>query len=221
MPMTLDRLLRQKALRLLALREHSRAELRQKLTPLCRKLSAAGQAHDLGADLDANANAPAASHGGSVLELLEQVLQDLEDQGCINAERYAQNWVQSNSQRYGRVRIQHELKRKGIDQTTADRALAHLAADDVERAWQLWHRRFGSKHSTPPTDAAADCERSGRSWRRSNPDGPQLPKWQEQGRQMRFLQGRGFSDEVIRAVLKRARQSAAYPSQTPDAGAII
>jgi regulatory protein len=53
-----------------------------------------------------------------------------------------------------------------------------LLADEDERAWSVWQKKFGT-----PADNAADA-----------------------ARQQRFLQQRGFSNTSIRAVMRRAAQ---------------
>lgn len=81
--------LRARALRLLARREHSRAELERKLGP--------------------RAESP---------EVLEVLLIDLERRKQLSDERYAEERARSLSRKYGAARIRRELKAKGIDPET-------------------------------------------------------------------------------------------------------
>lgn len=84
--------LRARALRLLARREHSRAELGRKLS--------------------GHAETP---------EALELLLIDLEKRKQLSDERYAEERVRSLSRKYGAARIRQDLKAKGVDRETIDR----------------------------------------------------------------------------------------------------
>ena len=87
--------LRARALRLLARREHSRAELGRKLS--------------------GHAETP---------EALELLLIDLEKRKQLSDERYAEERVRSLSRKYGAARIRQDLKAKGVDRETIDRISA-------------------------------------------------------------------------------------------------
>ncbi|SEM84638.1 recombination regulator RecX [Nitrosomonas marina] len=140
-----------RALRYLARREHSRYELEKKLS-----------AHEQSA------------------QVLSEVLDRLEQQGYLSTERFAEQTSRTRRSRFGSQRIVHELKEKGVDATHIARLLPDLMATDLETAWQVWQKKFG----TPPRDI------------------------KERGRQMRFLTGRGFSPEIIRKVLLQAEKDA-------------
>jgi regulatory protein len=137
--------LRERALRYLARRDHSRAELVRKLAP----------------------------HGSA--EEIAAVLDRMSELSLQSDARMAASWVRSHAERFGRARLQNELARRGvahelIEETLADDDLA----TEIERAGALWRAKF----HTAPTDA--------REW----------------ARQARFLNGRGFSAEIIRTVLR-------------------
>ncbi len=138
---------RARALRLLARREHSRAEL-------AAKLGARG-------------------HGK---EEIEAALAGLAEAGLQSDARYAEAYARSRMERgYGPLRIRAELAARGVDETLAERAVAALGADWTAQAAALRARRFG----------------------------PGLPRaGAERARQARWLAGRGFPAEVVRAVLK-------------------
>jgi regulatory protein len=102
-----------KALRLLARREHSRAEL-------ARKLAA-----------DASA------------EEIRSVLDRLEDSGLLSDRRFAEALVHARAARYGTARLRHELKARGIADALVDEALAGDTEAELARARQLWRRKFG------------------------------------------------------------------------------
>ena len=84
--------LRARALRLLARREHSRAELGRKLS--------------------GHAETP---------EALELLLIDLEKRKQLSDARYAEERVRSLSRKFGAARIRQDLKAKGVDRETIDR----------------------------------------------------------------------------------------------------
>jgi regulatory protein len=113
-----------RAVRLLARRDHSRAELKAKL----RHGSAEG---DAAADI-------------------ERVLDRLERDHLLSDERFAGALTRARASRFGDSRIRHELKRSGVSGLLVDGAVAALKGTELERAHALWARRFGAL----PRDAA-------------------------------------------------------------------
>ncbi len=137
--------LKARALRHLARREHSRDELAKKLAPH-------GEADEVG-----------------------RVLDRIGELGLQSDARFAESFVRSRGERFGRRRIEYELAQRGITAEAADAALgAELATDELARARAVWAKKFG----LAPADA------------------------KEWGRQARFLATRGFSSELVRKVLK-------------------
>jgi regulatory protein len=106
--------LKSRALRHLAAREHSRAELERKLR---------------GPDTDAGE--------------LARTLDELEAKGFISAERVAESVMHRRSGRFGAARIRRELQDKGLDLETVQHAVERLRATEFERAREVWRRRFG------------------------------------------------------------------------------
>ena len=139
--------LKARALRYLAAREHSRVELRRKLAP-----------HE---------TAPGE---------IESVLDELERAGWLSAERYVASVVHRRAARLGTARVKAELQGHGLDPSLVAEAVQQLRGTELERAREVWQRRFGQ----PPADAA------------------------ERAKQMRFLAGRGFAGDVIRRVVQGA-----------------
>ena len=133
--------LRARALRLLARREHSRAELERKLGP----------------------------HSGSSA-VVGEVLEALVQKKQLSDERYAEERVRSLSRKYGAARIRQDLKAKGVDPQTIERV---APGDELERARAILARKFREPASSR----------------------------EERAKRMRFLQGRGFSFDVIRQLL--------------------
>ncbi len=140
--------LKGRALRLLAQREHSRAELEKKLTP----------------------------HEETPGQLVA-VLDDLQTKDFISEARVVESVINRRSGKFGASRIRHELMQKGLDAARVADAVQRLKATELERARDVWMRKFGFK-SGVATDAAA------------------------RAKQMRFLAARGFGGEVIARVVR-------------------
>jgi regulatory protein len=111
-------------------------------------------------------------HAGSAEEL-EALLDALCARGQLSDQRYAESRAHTLSRKFGAARILHELKSKGVAPDVAERAASQARETDLERARAAWRRKFKS----PPATR------------------------EERARQARFLQSRGFSFDVIRAVL--------------------
>jgi regulatory protein len=114
----------QRAVALLARREHSREELGRKLR---RRLE----------------------EGQEPAEV-EAVLDELQRRGLLSEQRYADAVVRTRAARYGNARLAQELKVRGVPAETTRSALAALGDSELRRARALWNRRFGS----PPADIA-------------------------------------------------------------------
>ena len=111
--------LRERALRLLARREHSRAELARKLQPHV------APEDDLGALLD-----------------------DLAGRKQLSDERYAESRAHVLSRKFGAARIAQELRAKGLDKGLAEHAAAAARASEVERARAVWTKKFRNAAAT-------------------------------------------------------------------------
>ena len=143
--MTRGKTLRERALRLLAGREHSRAELRRKL------------------------GAFAASP-----DELDTLLDELVRARLLSDDRYAEARAHTLSRRYGSMRVAHDLKQQGVASEALERVVAEARRTDLERAREVWRKRFGEA----PRNV------------------------QDRAKQMRFLQQRGFAIDVIRSVVR-------------------
>lgn len=107
-------------------------------------------------------------------ENLDAVLDELEKHSWLSDARAASMLVDSKRGRFGTQRIAHELRQKGIAENLIADAIPHLKETELESAREVWQRKFGIS--------------------------PQESK--EKAKQIRFLQSRGFSMEVIFKVLK-------------------
>jgi regulatory protein len=141
--------LKGRALRYLAAREHSRMELERKLKP----------------------------HAESA-EQLAQVLDDLAAKDFISEARVVESVINRRSAKFGAARVKHELLGKGLDAELVLEAMNGLKATEVERAREIWRRKFDG----PASDAAG------------------------RAKQMRFLAARGFSGDTIRKVVSSVEE---------------
>ncbi len=137
--------LKGRALRLLGNREHSRAELERKL----------------------------AAHETQPGEL-QRVLDELQAKGFVDERRVVASVLHRRAPLLGASRIRQELQGKGLPAALVADAVSALRGTELQRARDVWRRRFGAV----PDDA------------------------KERARQARFLAARGFSGDVIRRVLK-------------------
>jgi regulatory protein len=143
--------LKGRALRLLSQREHSRAELERKL-------------------------ARYEEEPGS----LARALDELAAKDFISEARVVQSVLHQRAPRLGAARLRQELQHKGIAPAAIAEALSGLRDTELDRAAEVWARRF----EAPPADA------------------------RERARQARFLMARGFGAEVVAKVLKGAGRDA-------------
>lgn len=139
--------LKGRALRLLSGREYSRGELERKLA-----------AHE---------ETPGA---------LALALDELQAKDFINAQRVVDSVLHRRSSKLGTQRIRQELQSKGLEPEAVAQAVAQLRSTEVERAREVWRKKFGS----PPADAS------------------------ERAKHMRFLAMRGFGGDAIRRVVSGA-----------------
>lgn len=139
--------LKGRALRLLSGREYSRAELVKKLTPF---ETTPGE--------------------------LAKALDELQAKDFINEQRVVDSVLHRRSAKLGAARIKQELQSKGLDAGAVLDAVDLLKSTEVERAREVWRKKFGNA----PENAS------------------------ERGKQMRFLMSRGFGSEAIRKVIAGA-----------------
>ncbi len=139
---------RESAMNYLARREHSRLELEQKLLR-----------RDFGQT--------------EIAEALEQLIEE----GLLSDARFAESFVHARRQRgSGPLKIQAELKMRGVSETTISQYLDPQESLWHELACRVRSKRFGE---ALPSDYA------------------------QRMRQARFLQLRGFSHEQINAAFKK------------------
>jgi regulatory protein len=133
----------------LSRREHSRAELSRKLAP-----------HALAAGQDEAA--------------VERVLDQLVAKGLLSDARFAVSLSHRRGQRYGTARVMMELRQQGVGADVLAQTQSQLKDTELERAREVWQRKFGQPAGTPA----------------------------ERAKQLRFLQSRGFASEVCYRVVR-------------------
>ena len=139
--------LKGRALRLLAGREQSRTELERKL----------------------------GSHEEEPGQLAA-VLDELEAKDFISPARVIESVINRRQAKMGASRIKGELQRKGLDVGMVAEAIDGLKATELERAREVWRKKFDGKTDAGTTPA-------------------------DRAKQMRFLAARGFGSDVIRRVV--------------------
>ena len=91
----------------------------------------------------------------------------------INETRVVDSVIHRRSAKLGASRIKQELQQKGLEPEAVAIAVARLRASEVERAREVWRKKFGQ----PPVDAS------------------------ERVKQIRFLASRGFGGDTIHRVV--------------------
>jgi regulatory protein len=137
--------LRERAVRWLAQREHSRAELARKL-------------------------ARYAEEPTDIAPLLDELVR----RKLLSDERYAEARARTLARKYGVSRIARELRAKGVDANAISRATQDAKDTEFARAREAWRKRFGAQPKNP----------------------------RELAQQARFLQGRGFSFDIVRRIVR-------------------
>ncbi len=120
--------MRNKALRLLTTREHSREELMRKLVQAkARHAKRAEEEHDRHLAKDD----------------IEKLVDDLAAQGWQSDERYAEAMVRRLTGQASKRFIVEKLAQAGINKEAAQLAVEAIDADDFGIAQSLWNRRYG------------------------------------------------------------------------------
>ena len=101
-------------MRLLAGREHSRAELEKKLAP----------------------------HEQEPGEL-QRALDELQAKGFIDEQRVVDSVLHRRAARLGTGRVKQELQAKGISAEAVAEAVEGLRGTELERAREVWRKKFG------------------------------------------------------------------------------
>jgi regulatory protein len=104
------------------------------------------------------------------------LIEEFEQRGWLSEQRVVEQVMATRRKRFGSQKIAHELRQKGLSEDAIAAARETLKDSEFESAREVWRRKFPE----PPANA------------------------NEKARQMRFLQGRGFSLDIIRKVISGA-----------------
>ena len=105
---------------------------------------------------------------------ISELLDDFERRGWLSESRVVGQVLASRRRRFGAQRIAHELREKGVSDAAIAGAQQQLQESELDAARAIWQKKF----DISPTNA------------------------RDKARQMRFLQGRGFSLDVIRKLFR-------------------
>lgn len=106
-------------------------------------------------------------------EEIDTVLNELARSGLQSDVRFTESYLRSQAGRFGGARLRQALRQIGVDAELVQTQVEDLP-DELARARSVWLKKFAAA----PADA------------------------KEWAKQARFLQGRGFSSEIIRKLLK-------------------
>ena len=185
--------LKGRALALLAQREHSEAELRRKLLRHAHAASASASASEAGGSKDSGDFDPEAVGAGEsgvddASSRIDEVIEWLRAHRYLDDQRFVESRVHIRAARYGNLRIRQELEQHVL--TLPEGAAQALKANELDRAREVWRRKFGVA-----------------------PVGPG-----EHARQARFLAQRGFSADVVSKLLRPSRRAAQEEPDMPPEG---
>ncbi len=118
--MTQPRSIKGRALSLLSVREHTRAELEKKL-----------KRHEV--------------EPGSLTEALDQ----LQRKGLISHQRVIESVLHQRAPKWGSLKIEYALKNKGLEPDAITEALLTLKSTEQARALAVWQQKYKQKSSSP------------------------------------------------------------------------
>lgn len=107
--------LREHALRLLARREHSRAEIARKL-----------------------------EHAGFAREDIAVLLDEFEGKNWLSDRRFAESYVTDHRAKAGSVKLAYDLRQRGVCDSVIDAVLSDNRDSEFGRAREVWQKKFGS-----------------------------------------------------------------------------
>lgn len=120
------------------------------------------------------------AQSGHAEEDVAALLDDFAARNWLSDRRFAESYVADHLAKSGPVKLAYELRQRGVADSLIEEVLAGTRDSELARAREVWRKKFG----TPPADA------------------------QEKAKQMRFLQGRGFSLDIIgRAITGLAEEN--------------
>ena len=107
--------LRDRALALLARREHTRVEMTRKLSPHCESP-----------------------------EQIEQLLDALAARGWLSESRFAESRANTLARKFGSRKIEHDLRNRGVSAAVVEQTVQHVLAQELENCRAAWQRKFAA-----------------------------------------------------------------------------
>jgi regulatory protein len=107
--------LRERALRLLARREHSRAELVRKL-----------------------------EHAGFATSDIQPLLDEFETRNWLSDRRFAESYVADHRARAGSIKLTYDLRQRGISDSVIEMVLTENRESELARARAIWLKKFST-----------------------------------------------------------------------------
>jgi regulatory protein len=111
---------------------------------------------------------------GFACDAIASLLDEFEEKNWLSDQRFAEAWIADHRAKSGAIKLAYELRQRGVAEAIIDAVLADPPDSELDRARAVWLKKFGSAPATPADYA----------------------------KQMRFLLSRGFSAEVLRALLR-------------------
>lgn len=111
---------------------------------------------------------------GAEIETVRELLDELEAKGLLSDARATESVIHSKAPRLGQRGLEQALRAKQLPQDLIDEALTRTRHTELDRAREVWGKRFHS----PPVSS------------------------QDRARQQRFLAGRGFESGTIQRLLR-------------------
>ncbi|MDO9219668.1 MAG: recombination regulator RecX [Thiobacillus sp.] len=107
--------LRERALGLLARREHSRVELSRKL-----------------------------EQAGFVADDIRTLLDGFEAKKWLSDQRFAESYVADHRTRAGSVKLAYDLRQRGVSDAIINAVLSENRDSELDRAREVWQKKFGA-----------------------------------------------------------------------------
>lgn len=110
---------------------------------------------------------------GFAREDIAPLLDEFETKNWLSDQRFAESYVADHRARAGSIKLAYDLRQRGVSDSIIEGVLSDNRDSEFERARTVWQKKFGAA----PIDMT------------------------DKARQMRFLQSRGFTPEVIRRAI--------------------
>src|SRR5664279_4828843 len=107
--------LRERALAMLARREHTRTEMARKLSPHCE-----------------------------YPEQIEQLLDTLVARGWLSETRFAESRANALARKFGSRKIEYDLRNRGVSAEVVEQTVERALAQELNNCRAAWQKKFGA-----------------------------------------------------------------------------